>query len=265
MHERGNLSQEQARNLNLITKAELSGKLDEIKFVDEDFELEIGLPIEDKSKLEWKRNREKKVGKFLVQEAYDFETVIRIGENPVRTCMNWDTGGYSHCLLSNFDTNKKVLVARDVKGNIVSRAIIRLTKGSDTDISPKAEPTIKKLAFKDVEATEVEETKEVETVKEELVLFLERCYTSLDPSQAIMIDKEFVNLAKEKAKALGAKLVVSSYYREEVTEGLEGKNYYIFISYSKNGQQYLDSLTGQATESNAGDYQSAYVFMEKTN
>lgn len=263
MHERDNLSSEQQRNLNLIAKAELSGKLNEIKFVDEDFELEIGLPINDKSKLEWKQNRDKKVGRFTVEEACDFETTIRLGQNPVSTCMNWNSGSYSHCLLSNFDTNKKLMVARDSKGNVVSRAILRLTKGSETYISQKDKSTIKKLAFKDVEEGVQKEEKETAPQKEDLVLFLERCYTSLDSSQSKTIDREFVKLAREKAKALGAKLVVSTDYYGDAVEGLRQRDYYIFISYSKNGSQYLDSLTGQATESNAGDYRVAEVLMEK--
>ena len=262
MHERKILSEEQAHNLNLITKAELMGKLEEIKFADADFELEIGLPITDKSKTEWKINREKLIGSFNIQEAYDYETTIRVGENPVETCMDWNDGLYSRCLLSNFDTNKKVMVARDAKGRVVSRAIMRLTKGSDQPISRKP-LSPKRLSFKDIE-NPAEETGNSHSLvkKEELVLFLERCYSSLDNKQCKKVDKEFMKLAKLKAEKLGAKLIISDSYEEALDGLVKEESYYIFISYSKNGHQYLDSLSGQATDSNAGEYKNAAVLVE---
>ena len=178
--------------------------------------------------------------------------------------MNWDSGSYSYCLLSNFDTNKKVMVAKDAKGKVVSRAIMRLTKGSDDYISKKVK-TKKRLHFKDVEEAATDCLVEEQNMpKEQLVLFLECSYSSLDKSQRDKVEREFMHLAKEKADRLGAVLVVSTSYDLMGLPELEEKSYYIFISYSKNGQQYLDSLTGQATESNAGDYKSAYVYISTT-
>ena len=87
-----------------------------------------------------------------------------------------------------------------------------------------------------------------ENKAEELVLFLERYYQSGLSEQEI---RKAVNLTamlvKEKAEKLGARLVLSSSYKNV----LENKNYvltnfYMYISASKNGSQYLDSLGGAA-------------------
>lgn len=265
IHRHRRMSSEQLRNLRLITKAELANKLEDVKFVDEDFELEIGLAISDKAKSEWKHNRSLGYKGFTIQETYDYETTIQMGEKPVRSCLSWDNGSYSRCLLSHFDTNKKLMIANDQKGRIVARASLRLTKGSEEYIELRKVTKAKNLAFKDIDGEEIVEETPKEEVKEELILFLERCYTSLDNSQAEIVRKQFIKLAQEKAKELGAKLVVSDDYRYEIPydSNLVRKEYYVFISFSKNGYQYLDSLTGQATESNEGLYRRAEVYVEQ--
>lgn len=257
----------QLHNLNLITKAELSGKLGALKFVKEDFKLEIGLPVSDHVIKEWVHNRTRKMNKLTIQETYDYETTLRLGEYPVRTCLHWCDGQYSRCLLSNFDTNKKLIVAKGRKGHVVARAIIRLTKGSDMFI-PENEPAkIKKLGFKDVEAQpEAEVIQEVNKPKEELILFLERCYTSMDGEHGRAVRREFVKLALAKSKELGAKLVLAAKYASDDLEELQDfvkDSYYIFISYSKNGYQYLDSLSGQSKEENEGKYNRGSVMLQK--
>ena len=62
-------------------------------------------------------------------------------------------------------------------------------------------------------------------------------------------------LVKEKAEKLGARFVLSRNYKNV----LENKNYvltnfYMYISASKNGSQYLDSLGGAAGVSDSGSY-----------
>lgn len=267
LHKGSKLEAYQLHNLNLITKAELSGRLDEIKFVKEDFEIEIGLPVSSNVISEWMRNRSNKANGLSIEETYDYETTLRLGQYPVETCQHWNDGSYSRCLLSNFDTNKKLIVVRGRKGHVVARAIIRLTKGSDKFI-PKYEPVKpKKLGFKDVEAQpEVEVVEEVKKPKEELILFLERCYTSMDGKHGTSVRRELVKLAMEKSEALGAKLVLADDYFVDDLEELrdfEVDTYYIFISYSKNGYQYLDSLSGQAKEDNEGNYNSGKVMLQK--
>lgn len=264
IHRHGRMSAAQLQNLRLITKAELAGKLEEVKFVNEDFELEIGLAISNKAKSEWRYNRTVASKGFSIQETYDYETTIKMGENPVRSCLSWDNGSYSRCLLSHFDTNKKLLIAKDSKGRISARASLRLTKGSEKYIEVRNLNKLKNLAFKDIDGEEKTAESPKDEVKEDLILFLERCYTSLDGSQAGVVRSQFIKLAQEKANELGAKLVVSDGYNYEVPYDSDfvRKDYFVFISYSKNGYQYLDSLTGQAAESNEGHYRSAEVYVQ---
>lgn len=76
------------------------------------------------------------------------------------------------------------MIANDKKGRIVARASLRLTKGSEEYIELRKVTKAKNLAFKDIDGEEIVEETPKEEVKEELILFLERCYTSLDNSQA---------------------------------------------------------------------------------
>ncbi|RRJ54746.1 hypothetical protein EHV15_34700 [Paenibacillus oralis] len=256
----------QLQNLNLITKAELSGKLKEIKFVQEDFELEIGMPVTNQVIKEWMRNRSIQMKEILVHETYDYETTLRLGQYPVETCQHWDDGKYSRCLLSNFDTNKKVIVAKGRKGHVVARAIIRLTKGSEKFITKKEPFKSKRLGFKDVEAhQEGEVIEDVIEPKEELILFLERCYTNMDGEHGRAVRREIVKLAMEKSKELGAKLVLADEYASDDLEELNSfvtDYFHIFISFSKNGFQYLDSLSGQAIEENEGHFNKGKVMFQ---
>ncbi|KJD42645.1 hypothetical protein [Paenibacillus terrae] len=268
LHNSSSYDKKMLLNLNLITKAELSGKLSEIKFAEEDFELEIGLPVPSHVISEWVKNRTTSTKELNIQETFDYESTLRLGEYPVSTCLHWNSGSYSQCLLSNFDTNKKILLAKNRRGNIVARAIIRLTKGSNNFVLNKSIKE-KKLRFKDVEAQPEQDTLQKVKPKEELVLFLERCYTSMNGKSALGMRKKFVKLAIEKSKALGAKLIIADGYAQEGILELQQytkENYFIFVSYSKNGYQYLDSLSGQASESNEGKYMKAKViFLKERN
>jgi hypothetical protein len=266
LHNGSKLDEYQKANLNLITKAELTGKLNDLKFVQEDFELEIGLPVSSEVILEWMRNRTASASGFAFSETYDYETTLRLGQYPVATCQHWHNGTHSRCLLSHFDTNKKLLVARGRKNHVLARAILRLTKGAEQFVAKKVKQEKKKLAFKDVEAT-AQEPEVQNEVKESLVLFLERCYTNMDGQQAINVRREFIRMAKQKADALGALLVIADEYGiddiEELNDFELKSSYYIFISYSKNGYQYLDSLSGQASEEYEGKYNSAKLLIKK--
>ncbi|WP_346835988.1 hypothetical protein [Paenibacillus polymyxa] len=261
LHKNSSFEKNMLLNLNLITKAELSGKLSDIKFAKEDFELEIGLPVPIGVISEWVKNITTSTKEINIHETFDYESTLRLGEYPVPTCLHWNNGSYSRCLLSNFDTNKKILLAKNRRGNIVARAIIRLTKGSDKFVINKNNKE-KKLRFKDVEAEPEQDILQKVKPKEELVLFLERCYTSMDGKSALEMRKKLVKLAIEKSKALGAKLIMAEEYAKEgilESQQYTKDNYFIFVSYSKNGYQYLDSLSGQASENNEGRYMKAKV------
>lgn len=251
LHDSRELNEQQRKNLELLSKAEILGKLKDIKFNDEDFDLEIGLKISQDSKNEWKNNIVKK-SNFLYEETYDFETIIRLGQYPVHTCQHWNHGMYVRCLLSNFDTNKKMLTSSK-DGVLNARSLIRLTKGSENKNSRTS------LSFKDIENLNNDETT---NSKETLVLFLEKLYTNLDIKDELIVRKEFLKIAKEKANRLNAKLVISDDYYDAINEEeFKEKEYYLFVSYSKNGYQYLDSLTGSCSSKNEGEFVKSYFYM----
>ena len=73
----------------------------------------------------------------------------------------------------------------------------------------------------------------------------------------------------EKAEKLGAELVMSRNYGKYLLTGKNENgyvwsNYYVYISKSKNGRQYLDSLGGNATVSDSGSFRkSSFVLREE--
>jgi hypothetical protein len=224
-------------NLSVITKAELAGKLNDIKYYPGDLEREIGYPIANEDETLWINNTALTIEDYKVVEKTDYETVIKLGVNPVNTCMSYNGGMYNECLLSNFDANKKVItVSKDNK--IVARAILRLTKVSDTKIIDSSSSS---LGFKDIEDID---GNSVNHKDEKLVLFLERCYTS---SNDVSLMREYMaKLAFKKAKEMGIRLILSNDYNKSVKFNHKAKGY-IYISQSKNGKQYLDSFGGETT------------------
>ena len=101
---------------------------------------------------------------------------------------------------------------------------------------------------------------------EELVLFLERYYEKNlayeEQDRAVYL--AFVAAKEKSQKKLGARLVLSCYYQDDVkTKEYIKSNYYLYISKSKNGSQYLDSLYGEASVSDSGDYSSNIFFAGK--
>lgn len=103
--------------------------------------------------------------------------------------------------------------------------------------------------------------------KEYLTLFLERPYF-----KGISEDKEkeavclAVEMLKKKAKQLKAELVLSDSYKKYALEGKEfiRAKYYMYISASKNGEQYLDSLGGMVGASKEGSYEEGYFLLSES-
>ena len=58
----------------------------------------------------------------------DYYSTPASGEAPYSTCLSYVDGQYQECLLSSFDSNKKILLAKK-NGKVIGRAVIRLTKG----------------------------------------------------------------------------------------------------------------------------------------
>lgn len=237
-----------------IVNAELLGKFMELKYHEGDLGREIAFPIKRDTEEIWKEKLLRVDCGWEIWEEDSLLPVMQIGEVPLRSCISYRNGPNCDCLLSCFDANKKIIFIKH-NGKIVFRAILRLTKGSFVAADER-----KTLEFVDVTA----KSEPHENKAEELVLFLERYYQSGLSEQEI---RKAVNLTamlvKEKAEKLGARLVLSSSYKNV----LENKNYvltnfYMYISASKNGSQYLDSLGGAAGVSASGSYSCNTFLLE---
>ena len=65
--------------------------------------------------------------KAKITETDDFITLMEIGEIPVHSCQSYVNGTYNHCLMAYvIDANKRAIIIRDEKDNVVGRAIIKL-------------------------------------------------------------------------------------------------------------------------------------------
>ena len=190
-----------------LVTAELLGKFDELKYPSGDLMREIDFEVSEEAEKEWKKDRTFTRGNLVLKEETGLLPVMQIGEIPSYSCLSYRSGLNSDCLLSCFDSNKKFFFIRK-NGQVVFRAMIRLTKGSYVGDRMR-----KKIQFADLSGA----GKPKEEEGEELVLFLERYYEKNlayeEQDQAVYL--AFV-AAKEKAKKLGARLVLSCYYQDDV-------------------------------------------------
>ena len=109
------------------------------------------------------------------------------------------------------------------------------------------------LSFVDVENTAISDIEE--NKNEKLTIFLERAYISgISANLVNKIEKMFIEILENKTKRMNAVLVLSNFYRDTVQKDYISTRYYMYISKSKAGSQYLDSLSGQATVSDEGQY-----------
>ena len=176
----------------------------------------------------------------------------------MHTCLSYINGTYNRCLLACFDSNKKILYAR-IDGQIVARAMIRLTKGTYKNI--KSSQT---LEFVDLENLENVVNTEKST-NERLTIFLEKAYVyGISDKLKQKVEKMFIKVVQSKANKINALLVLSNYYLKLVNENYISTRYYMYISKSKAGSQYLDSLNGQASVSDEGQYKANNFLIWKT-
>ena len=75
----------------------------------------------------------------------------------------------------------------------------------------------------------------------------------------------FIKVVENKANKMNAVLVLSDYYSKQVIENYISTRYYMYISKSKAGSQYLDSLNGQASVSDEGQYKANNFLIWKTS
>ena len=243
------------KNFKKILKAELMGQFKTLKYYTNDLKKEIEFNLTKKQIEEWKSNDIKICDDDIeVMEYDDFYSTMILGESPKHTCLSYNGGGYNHCLMACFDSNKKILYAK-INGKIVARAMVRLTKGTYKYIKN----TNEKLTFVDIENIKPEKNTNIEKIErnEYLTIFLEKSYISgVSSKEEAKIKKMFISLLEKKAMNMNALLVLSKYYSDVVDNNYFVTNYYIYISKSKAGAQYLDSLGGENTITNEGKYSS---------
>ena len=234
-----------------VVKAELMGQLDKLKYHEGDLQRELDSPLTARIKAGWRDNLSMSKDGLDVREHDDFFSTMLLGTQPQRTCLSYLDGAYKECLLSAFDSNKKILYAT-LNGRIVGRAFLRLTKGRLTGADAPAGDEVSGFTFVDLEADA-----DARPEREKLTLFLERPYISgVGPEVKQQIIHLFAELAGRKADALDTMLVLSADYRSGGLAGFTQTRYALYISKSKAGAQYLDSLGGQATVSTEGSYRA---------
>lgn len=234
-------------DLKKLVIAELLGRFDEVKYPEDGLTRELGVVVGKKVYQIWKNNSEVNAGALKVWEEDRFIPVMQIGEVPVHTCLSYKNGGYSECLLSCFDTSKKILfVSRG--DDIVLRAVVRFTKGV-YKVQDKRD-----IAFIDVTG---------QKSRGSFLLFLEKAYCTVeDPAEQYKYFKLMFDMLHAKAKKMGAILVCSKYY-SKWQDFLMQINYNLYISASKVGQQYLDSLSGKVSINDESRYYETKVLIHK--
>lgn len=223
------------------------GEFKKLKYYTNDLEKEINFVLNNLQIEEWTNNNISiSSGNIEVSEYDDFYHTMILGDKPMHTCLSYRNGAYNNCLLACFDSNKKILYAK-VNGKIVGRAMVRLTKGKYQKNSKR-----KELSFVDLENIVEEED---DYKEEKLTVFLEKPYINGIPeTMQKIVQQMFIKIVEEKAKKMNALLVLSNYYQSESLKDYLSTIYYIYISKSKSGSQYLDSLGGQAAVYDEGQY-----------
>lgn len=124
-YKNSSLSKVQKENFLKIIKAELAGKLKYVKYYANSIEEELLVSnMDNNTKSCWIFNYESssKNSEFFAKECDDYYSTMSVGVYPTRTCLSYINGEYSQCLLSNFDSNKKIIYVY-YKSKIVGRAI----------------------------------------------------------------------------------------------------------------------------------------------
>lgn len=235
-----------------VVKAELMDQFSTLKYFEGDLERELGCSVPSQTKEVWQENLSVVRSGMEVHERDDFFSTILLGTQPYHTCLAYSDGCYNHCLLACFDSNKKVLYA-EMDGHIVGRASIRLTKCRQTS----GGKDIAGGAFNFVDLEDVSGSRKKEAPSEAVALFLERPYISgVGPEIDQKVRELFITLVQQKAANMGAALVLSMEYHYSTRKDFAQTRLDLYISASKAGEQYLDSLGGAATVSSEGSYRS---------
>ena len=255
------ITKEQEEAFIRIIKAELLGQFHLLKYHPEDLRKEISFLIDDMFQATWARAISHSVDEITVCEKDDFFSTLLMGVQPQRTCLSYINGEYAECLLAGFDTNKKILQAT-MHGQVVGRAIIRVTKGRFTLANDSAS-----LQFADVESMLIEQNtsdnKKDKKTSDSLILFLEKSYLGgISPAIQKKVRSAFIHLAEEKANQMKCMLVISTDYTRDVSDEYALTSFHVYISQSKAGNQYMDSYGGSAEKSSEKGYRSDSFFIK---
>lgn len=258
----GCLAHEQRKAFFRVVKAELMGQLSKLKYFEGDLQREIDMPLDTQMTEAWMRNRNISEAGMIAQEYDDFFSTMLLGTQPQKTCMSYVNGAYRECLLSAFDSNKKILYV-SFRGRIVGRAFLRFTKYRlSTKMEEKGKPSFTFVDLENVSDSRQDDKEKAENT-ELPTLFLERPYIScVDLQQTDRVKEILVRLACMKANEMGVALTLSENY-PPIGEGFVRTTLNIYISKSKAGAQYLDSLGGAAEASQEGSYRSNSFLVRK--
>ena len=145
---------------------------------------------------------------LIITDKIDFETYLKIGEEPVESCQSYDSGGGLNVGLLSYisDPNVKIIQIYNESNTIISRAVLRLLE--DKEGSP--------------------------------VLFLERIYSVNLHEKITSAIKKF---AKRKAQSMGIELY--SHSAEGYEEGVENESVDIYSRGSRSPYVYTDAGGGK--------------------
>ncbi|MBR1445240.1 MAG: hypothetical protein IJ583_17100 [Firmicutes bacterium] len=237
-----------------IIKSVISGKFYKLKYHAEDLSAEMQFEVSKIQKDIWIKNNSTNVGNNSILEADDFYSTMNIGEMPIRTCISYKSGMYAEYLISNFDSNKKIINVF-LGEKIVGRSILRFTKCRYNYEKKKTS-----LEFIDVENDEDTNNITFKSIKNEfLVIFLERGYfAGINKAFEIEMRKKIIHHVEKKAINMGVVPAFSEDYNIALIDSDKyiSQNLDMFISHSKAGKQYLDSLGGKTSISDEGKYYS---------
>lgn len=252
---------EKKEALRRLVYAELMGRFRELKYFRDDLAVELDYPLPDSAKNRWMENIQVENGRLRAWEEDRLLPVMQMGQVPEATCLSYVDGVYKQCLLACHDANKKVIYL-SLDGKIVLRAAIRLTKGIYGSV--KKDSSLPKLEFADLSAPvsrQDEKQKEEVKQKEELILFLETAYMSKLPQDMAGPAIELIlRLMKKKARLMGVRFAASLFYKEWRPKDMVCMGISMYISRSKAGEQYLDSIGGDNRIEQEGSYRK-YVFL----
>lgn len=173
------------------------------------------------------------LGNVTMLRAYDSDdpmSLLKVGIEPRETCQSYRNGSHNYCLPAYVaDANKRVINVENDKGEVLGRSVMKLThiKDSDGQMHP--------------------------------AILLEPIYAT---SEIAPIYKGIAKIALEKAKAIGAYLIIANEFMVHTGESnerllpvveteakKEGRQYNIedanvYIPRSLNSYEYSDSLGG---------------------